>query len=110
MGMLNLLKKLFKAAGGTFGEPQPAASKPKRKPAAKKPAAKKPAAKKPAASKRKGTASHSAQVYGSETIFANPMAALTPVPAQIRQMRSLSGYDSLTGQRSMEQLFYQQGK
>ena len=110
MGMLNLLKKLFKAAGGSFGEPQPAASKPKRKPAAKKPAAKKPAAQKPAASKRKGTASHSAQVYGSEAIFANPMAALTPVPAQIRQMRSLSGYDSLTGQRSMEQLFYQQGK
>ncbi|MCQ2408283.1 MAG: TerB N-terminal domain-containing protein [Oscillospiraceae bacterium] len=110
MSMLNLLKKLFKAAGGTFGEPQPTASKPKRKPAAKKTTSKKPAAAKSAASKRKSTASHSAQVYGSEAIFANPAAVLTPVPAQIRQMRSLSGYDNLTGQRSMEQLFYQQGK
>lgn len=32
------------------------------------------------------------------------------VPQQLRQMRTLSGYNNLTGTRSMESLFYQQGK
>ena len=32
------------------------------------------------------------------------------VPQQIRQMRTISGYNNLDGTRSMESLFYQQGK
>ena len=118
MSMLSMLKRLFRAAEEMYQDEQ--VPKPK-KPAAKKPAAKKPAsaakkpaaaAKKPAAAKRKKPASvsHSAQIYGEQSIFANPTAMFYPVPEQIRQMRTLSGYNNLNGQRSMESLFYQQGK
>ena len=127
MSMLSMLKRLFRAAEEAYQDEQlpkpkkPAAKKPAaKKPAAKKPAsaAKKPAAKKPAsaakkpssARKKPGTASHSAQVYGEQSIFANPSALFYQVPQQIRQMRTLSGYNNLDGKRSMESLFYQQGK
>lgn len=129
MSMLSMLKRLFRAAEEAYQDEQlpkpkkPAAKKPaSKKPAsaakkpasaAKKPAAKKPAsaAKKPSSARRKpGTASHSAQIYGEQSIFANPSAMFYPVPQQIRQMRTLSGYNSLDGKRSMESLFYQQGK
>ena len=127
MSLLDKLGKLFSITLAEFHDEQipkpkkPAAKKPAaKKPAAKKPAsaAKKPAAKKPAsaakkpasAKKKPGTASHSAQVYGEQSIFANPSALFYQVPQQIRQMRTLSGYNSLDGKRSMESLFYQQGK
>lgn len=120
MSMLGLLKKLFQAAGEAYLDEQIPASQ-RKKPAAKKPAAKKPAAKKPAASAKKpassgtnrrksGTASHSAQVYTEQSIFKDPTVVFTPVPAQIKQMRTLSGYRTGSGTRSMESLFYQQGK
>ncbi len=123
MSIRSMLKQLFKAVESAYqDEPlpkpkKPAAKKPaaKKKPAsaAKKPAAKKPAAaaKKPSAAKKKpGTASHSAQIYGEQSIFANPSALFYQVPQQIRQMRTLSGYNNIDGKRSMESLFYQQGK
>ena len=103
MSMLSMLKRLFRAAEEMYQDEQ--VPKPK-KPAAKKPAAKKPAsaakkpaaaAKKPAAAKRKKPASvsHSAQIYGEQSIFANPSAMFYPVPQQIRQIshkRSDSGF------------------
>lgn len=119
MSMLGILKKLFQAAGEAYLDEHLPASRPAKtsgtkKTAAKKPAAKKNAAKKPAASgtgrRKTGTASHSAQVYTEQSIFKDPTVVFTPVPAQIRQMRSLSGYSTGSGTRSMESLFYQQGK
>ena len=117
MSMMSILKKLFRAAGEAYLDEKLPATRP-RKPAAsgRKPAAKKPAsaAKKPSsqtANRRKtGTASHSATVYSDQSILSNPMAKFTPVPQQLRQMRTLSGYNNLDGTRSMESLFYQQGK
>ena len=117
MSMMSILKKLFRAAGEAYLDEKLPASRP-RKPAAsgRKPAAKKPAsaAKKPSsqtANRRKtGTASHSATVYSDQSILSNPMAKFTPVPQKLRQMRTLSGYNNLDGTRSMESLFYQQGK
>ena len=118
MSMMNILKKLFRAAGEAYLDEKLPASKP-RKPASsakRKTAAKKPASpsKRPAsqtANRRKtGTASHSAKVYSDQSILSNPMAMFTPVPQQLRQMRTLSGYNNLDGTRSMESLFYQQGK
>ena len=118
MSMMNILKKLFRAAGEAYldeklpasGARRPASSA-RRKPAAKKPASpsKRPVSQ--TANRRKtGTASHSAKVYSDQSILSNPMAAFTPVPQQLRQMRTLSGYNNLDGTRSMESLFYQQGK
>ncbi len=118
MSMMNILKKLFRAAGEAYLDEKLPASKP-RKPASsakRKTAARKPASpsKRPAsqtANRRKtGTASHSAKVYSDQSILSNPMAMFTPVPQQLRQMRTLSGYNNLDGTRSMESLFYQQGK
>ena len=117
MSMMSLLKQLFRAAGEAYLDEKLPDSR-RRKPASsgRKPAAKKPAsaAKKPAsqtARRRKtGTASHSATVYTDQSILANPTGAFTPVPQQLRQMRSLSGYNNLDGTRSLESLFYQQGK
>ncbi|MBP0974744.1 MAG: TerB N-terminal domain-containing protein, partial [Oscillospiraceae bacterium] len=70
-------------------------------------------ARKPAsqsARRKTGTASHSAKVYSDQSILANPAGMFTPVPQLLRQMRTLSSYNNLDGTRSMESLFYQQGK
>ncbi|MBR5363722.1 MAG: TerB N-terminal domain-containing protein [Oscillospiraceae bacterium] len=117
MSMMSLLKRLFRAAGEAYLDEKLPASKPRqsasgsrRKTAAKKPAS---AARKPAsqsARRKTGTASHSAKVYSDQSILANPAGMFTPVPQQLRQMRTLSGYNNLDGTRSMESLFYQQGK
>ncbi|MBQ9906713.1 MAG: TerB N-terminal domain-containing protein [Oscillospiraceae bacterium] len=117
MSMMSLLKRLFRAAGEAYldeklpaSKPQQSASGSRKKPAAKKPAS---AARKPAsqsARRKTGTASHSAKVYSDQSILANPAGMFTPVPQQLRQMRTLSGYNNLDGTRSMESLFYQQGK
>lgn len=117
MSMMSLLKRLFRAAGEAYLDEKLPASKPRQSASGsrKKPAAKKPAsaARKPAsqsARRKTGTASHSAKVYSDQSILANPAGMFTPVPQQLRQMRTLSGYNNLDGTRSMESLFYQQGK
>ena len=112
----SLLKQLFRdAADSVFDDRKPATN---RKPAAlsgkKRPASASQnevsAAKKPssAAKKKPAGVSHSAQVYTEQPIFGS--SAFYAVPQQIRQMRTLSGYNNLDGSRSMESLFYQQGK
>lgn len=50
------------------------------------------------------------QVYEDQPITRRSPAGLTAVPQQIRQMRTLSGYQGSIGSRSMESLFYQQGR
>ena len=117
MSMMSILKRLFRAAGEAYldeklpaSRPRQSASGSRKKPAAKKPAS---AARKPAsqsARRKTGTASHSAKVYSDQSILANPAGMFTPVPQLLRQMRTLSGYNNLDGTRSMESLFYQQGK
>lgn len=118
MGMMSILQKLFRAAGEAYLDEKLPASKKrkstsgsKKKTAAKKTAS---AAKKPASQsagrKKTGKASYSSTVYSDQAILSNSSVMLTPVPQQLRQMRTLSGYQTLDGTRSMESLFYQQGK
>ena len=116
MSMMSILKRLFRAAGEAYldeklpasGRRRPASSG--RKPAAKKPAS---ASGKPAsqqARRKTGSASRSAKVYGEQAIPAGQSGMFTPVPQMLRQMRTLSGYNNISGTRSLESLFYQQGK
>lgn len=115
MSMLGILKKLFQAAGEGYADESIPASK-RRKPASGTSPSRRPPTgtrKSGTASsnrRRTGTVSSSAQIYGEQSIFANPAVRMMQIPQQIRQMRTLSGYDSITGARSMESLFYQQGK
>lgn len=118
MGMLSILQKLFRAAGEAYLDEELPASKQrksssgsKKKSTAKKPAsAAKKTASKSAGKKKTGKASYSSAVYSDQSILPNTAAMFTPVPQQLRQMRTLSGYNNLDGTRSMESLFYQQGK
>lgn len=119
MSMLSVLKKLFRAAGEAYLDEQiPASQRRKTSTSSRKTTARKPAARKTTSTNRKtasnrrkpGKVTTSSQIYGEQSIYANPSALMTLVPAMIRQMRTLSGYDSLSGRRSMESLFYQQGK
>lgn len=118
MGLMNVLERLLREAGEAYLDEIVPASKPKksasgsrRKTSSKKTASavKKPAVRS-ARRKKSRTTSHSATVYTDQAILSNPFAAFTPVPQQIRQMRTFSGYSNLDGTRSIENLFYQQGK
>ncbi|MBR3267232.1 MAG: TerB N-terminal domain-containing protein [Oscillospiraceae bacterium] len=61
--------------------------------------------------RRTGKVTTSSTVYTEQSIFGGNSASLFySVPQQIRTMRTLSGYNNLDGTRSMESLFYQQGK
>ena len=117
MSMLSVLKRLLRAAGEAYLEEQkPAAQRRNttassgRKPAARRSSsAKKSTA--PARSRRKAaTVSSSAQIYGEQSIPGRPAVTMYQVPEMLRRMRTLSGYSNLNGTRSMESLFYQQGK
>ena len=118
MDMLKALKSLFRAA--FTDEPVPkkrrSTSSSSKKTAARKPAAKKTTARKSSSSsaarkRRTGTVSHSKKTYSEQSILGGNAASLFySVPQQIRQMRMISGYNNLDGTRSMESLFYQQGK
>lgn len=115
VSMLGILKKLFQATGEGYADERIPASN-RRKPASGTSPSRRPSSGKrksgtaSAARRKTGTVSSSAQIYGEQSIFANPAARMYQIPQQIRQMRTLSGYDNLTGARSMESLFYQQGK
>lgn len=62
----------------------------------------------PASRQRQGRAVTTGQVYGEEPILRTGAQLLMQTPAMIRQMRTLSGMQGQ--QRSMEALFYRQGK
>ncbi|HAG12649.1 MAG TPA: hypothetical protein DCG49_02175 [Ruminococcus sp.] len=117
----SLLQQLFRDAAETviFDDLKSPNAKPKKPGSAKKPssAAKKTtSAKKPTSVKKPAVAGKkkpegvtaSSQIYTEQSIFGG--SAFYAVPQQIRQMRTLSGYNNLNGTRSMESLFYQQGK
>jgi len=113
MDMLKMLKSLFQAAFSD--EPVPpkksaaSSGSGKTRTAPKKAASKTSSA--PASGRRKGTVSRSGTKYTEESIFGGGNASsYLSVPQEIRQMRTLSGFNSLSGTRSMESLFYQQGK
>ena len=122
MSLLSMLKQLLTEVGEAYlDEKIPAAPK---TPAARKPVAKKSAA--PAKRKmvkkeappvkitpvegERSPVWGSWQAYGAQPITRPHGAGFVQVPEQIRRMRSLSGYITLDGTRSMESLFYQQGK
>ena len=116
MDMLKALKSLFRAAFSDEPVPAKRSSTPSRKKTtARNPAAKKTAARRSssasAGKRRTGTVSHSKTTYTEQSILGGNSASLFySVPQQIRQMRMISGYNNLDGTRSMESLFYQQGK
>ena len=113
MGMLKVLQQLFRAF---TDEPVPAkkrtgTSSRKKTSSGRKQSAAKRRTGTASGRRRTGTVSSSADVYTDQTIFGGGAGSLFyAVPGQLRQMRTLSGYNNLDGTRSMESLFYQQGK
>ena len=119
MDVLKALKSLFRSAFAD--EPVPArrrsSSSSRKKTTARKTASGRTSARKPSSAsaasrkRRTGSVSHSKTTYTEQSILGGNAASLFySVPQQIRQMRTISGYNNLDGTRSMESLFYQQGK
>lgn len=115
MGMLKILQQLFrsftdepvpqKKRTGSSARKKTSSSSSKRKTASS------PGRKTASSKRRTGSVSSSSTVYTDQTILGGNAGSLFyAVPQQIRQMRTLSGYNNLNGTRSMESLFYQQGK
>lgn len=52
----------------------------------------------------------SQQIYGEQSIGQDITRLMRPVPQEIHRMKLISGYEPDTGLRSMESMFYQQGK
>ena len=119
MDVLKALKSLFRSAFAD--EPVPArrrsSTSSRKKTTARKTASGRTSARKPSSAsaasrkRRTGSVSHSKTTYTEQSILGGNAASLFySVPQQIRQMRTISGYNNLDGTRSMESLFYQQGK
>lgn len=107
MDWTSLVKKLIRSLTDEPVPPRkPAVS---RKPAAKRPASgsrRKPA---PPASRRSTGTVRTTGLYSEESIFRTADQLLMETPEQIRRMRTLSEIGA-SSQRSMEAVFYRQGK
>ena len=116
MDMLKLLRQLIRSIGDGYDE-QPVPQQ-RKKTSGRRSTGYSPSRRPPAPKRTAGTRSaarstavrHSQQVYGEQGIPSDPMRLYRPVPQEIHRMKLISGYDAETGLRSMESMFYQQGR
>lgn len=105
MGLLELLNKLMRETSREIFDELDSLST-QRKPSS----GKRKSQKNISGNNKKSVTTRSEQVYCAQSIVSAPFGAYVEMPEMLRRMRTLSGYNNLDGTRSMESLFYQQGK